>query len=142
MEVDFAFLADGAEAVNGKIHVIGGGIDTIWAQQVPVVYPRLSFVLRMVFDVAEIGRKHKLEIQIMDEDGNAIATVGGDLEIPGKNPNSPKGWKQSMLTVLNFANLTLPKFGNYSFSILANNSSLKSLPLRVVQHADFPKLGT
>lgn len=140
MEVDFAFLADGAEAVNGKVHVVGGGFDTIWAQQVPVIYPRLSFVLRIMFDAAEIGRKHKLEIQIMDEDGGVITTVGGDLEIPSKSPNLPKGWRQGLLTVLNFAHLTLPKFGDYSFNLVANNTSLKSIPLRVAQHIDLPKL--
>lgn len=141
MEVDFAFLADSAEAVNGKIYVIGGAIDTAWAKQVPFMHPHLTFVLKVIFDVAEIGRKHKLEIQIMDEDGTVITNVGGDLEIPGKSPNLPKGWRQSFVTVLNFQNLNFPKFGNYSFNILVNNSSLKNIPFRVAQHIEIPKLG-
>lgn len=139
MEVDFAFLADGAEAVNGKLYVMGGAIDTIWGRQTPLMHSHLAFALRLIFDVAEIGRKHKLEIQIMDEDGAIIANVGGDIGIPAKNHNIPKGWRQSFLTVLNFQNLNFLKFGNYSFNILVNNSSLKNIPLRVAQHIEIPK---
>ena len=141
MEVDFAFLADSAEAVNGKIYVMGGAVDIIWGKQVPLIHPRLAFVLKLIFDVSEIGRKHKLEIQIMDEDGGVVTQLGGELEIPTKNPNLPKGWRQGFATVLNFENLKFLKFGNYSFNILVNNSSLKNIPFRVAQHIKIPKLG-
>jgi hypothetical protein len=141
MEVDFAFLADSAQAVNGKLYVIGGAIDTIWGRQPPLIHPHLAFVLRLIFDVAEIGRKHKLEIQIMDEDGAITFAVGADLEIPAKSPNLPKGWRQGVATVLNFKDLKFLRFGNYSFNILVNNSSLKNIPLRVAQHIEIPKLG-
>jgi hypothetical protein len=141
MEVDFAFLADSAETINGKLYVIGGAVDTIWGKQVPFMHSQLSFVSKLIFDVAEIGRKHKLELQIMDEDGAIIANVGGDLEIPTKNPNLPQGWRQSFVTVLNFQNLNFLKFGNYSFNILVNNSSLKNIPLRVAQQIEIPRLG-
>jgi hypothetical protein len=140
MEVDFAFLADSAEAVNGKIYVIGGAIDTVWAKQIPSTHSHLSFVLRLKFDGAEIGRKHKLEIQIMDEDGGIVGNLVGELEIPSKNPNLPKGWQQASVAVLNFQNLKFLKFGDYSFNILVNNSCLKSIPLRVAQHIETLKL--
>lgn len=139
MVVDFAFLADSAEVVNGKIYVMGGAFDTVWTKQVPIVHPHLTFILRLIFDVAEIGRKHKLEIQIMDEDGKIMGNVGGDVEIPAKNPNIPKGWQQPYIAVLNFQNLNFSKFGSYSFNILVNNSSLKSIPLRVAQIIEMPK---
>lgn len=134
MKVDFAFLADGAEAANGKMYVIGGGIDTLWVNKTPAVYPKLSFVLRLVLSPAEIGRKHAIEIQIMDEDGGNIAKLGGPLEIP-QNPHLPKGWEPGFLSVLNFHNLAFPKIGDYAFHILVNNSSLKSVPLRIAQRA-------
>lgn len=132
MEVDFAFLADAAEAVNGKIYVVGGAFDTIWASNVPVVYPRLSLVMRLMFTPAEVGRKHKIEINLMEEDGKRMTSVGGDLEI-GQNPEVPKGWRQGFLTSLNFANLKFEKLGDYGFEIVVNNSSLKSVPLRIAQ---------
>ncbi len=134
MEIDIAFLADSAQVVEGKLYVMGGAIDTIWSKQLPVVYPQLSFVLKIIFDAAEIGRKHKLELQILDEDGQTVTSLGGDLEIPRKSENVPKGWRQGFITVLNFQNLHFQKFGHYSFNVLVNNSSLKSVPFRVEQH--------
>lgn len=135
MEVDFAFLADGADAVNGKIYVMGGAFDTIWAKEAPIVHPKLSLVLRLVLDSVELDRQHQLEIVVMDEDGKGIAKVGGPLEIK-KNPQAYKGWPQPFLTVMNFVNLTFPKFGDYSFRIVFNNNSVKPISLRIAQAAD------
>lgn len=133
MEVDFAFLADCAEANQGKISVLGGAFDTIWAERLPVIHPRLSFVLRLVLSASEMGRKHTLEINIVDEDGKSIATIGGELAVGPKSPSVPAGWKQGLLSVMNFQNLKFDKFGNYCFEILANNSCLKSVSLRIAQ---------
>ena len=133
MEVDFAFLADAAEVANGKLHLVGGAFDTIWTQQVPLNYPKLSLAMRLLLSAAELDRKHKVEIRIMNEDGKVVPpSVGGDLEI-SKNPNLPKGWKQGFMTVMNFANLTFPAFGDYSFELIVDNRSEKSIPLRIAQ---------
>jgi hypothetical protein len=137
MEVDFALLADAAEVSNGKLYVIGGAIDTVWSAALPVVHPRLSFIMRLLISPAEVGRKHTLEVHIMDEDGRRIATVGGGLET-ARNANLPPGWKHGFLSVLNFANLQFEKFGNYNFEIVINNSSLKSIPFRIAQRPQPP----
>jgi len=135
MEVDFAFLADGAEAVNGKVYVVGGAFDTIWAKETPVTYSKLSFVLRFIFDAAEVERKHKLEIILMHEDGENVAKVGGALHIK-RDSQLYKGWRHSFLTVMNFVNLVFPKFGDYSFHIVFNNNTVKAIPVRVAQSTD------
>ncbi len=132
MEVDFAFLADSADATNGKLYVMGGAFDTLWTPQVPTTYPRLAFIIRLLLNAAELGRPHKLEVVIMDEDGKHTATVGGDLNV-GRSPDLPKGWQQAFLGVLNFAGLKFDKFGDYSFNVMVNNSSLKQVRLRVAQ---------
>ena len=137
MEVDFAFLADAAEVANGKLHLVGGAFDTIWARNVPLRYPKISLALRLLFSAAELDRKHKVEIRIMHEDGKTIApSIGGDLEIQ-KNPNLPKGWKQGFLTVMNFVDLSFPAFGDYGFELVVNNTNVKSIPLRIAQAVDF-----
>ncbi|MBI4677917.1 MAG: hypothetical protein HY748_10075 [Elusimicrobia bacterium] len=133
MEIDFAFLADCAEVNQGKMSVLGGAFDTIWVEKLPAIHPRLSFVLRLVLSPSEMGRKHSLEINIVDEDGKRIATVGGELSVGSRSPDLPAGWRQGFLSVMNFQHLTFTKFGNYCFEIVANNSSLKSVALRVAQ---------
>jgi hypothetical protein len=136
MEVDFAFLADAAEVSNGKLHLVGGAFDTIWARSVPLRYPKMSLALRLLFNVADLDRKHKVEIRIMNEDGKTIPpSLGGDLEIP-RNPNLPKGWKQGFLTVMNFVDLNFPNFGDYSFELVVDNRNEKSIPLRIAQAVD------
>lgn len=136
MEIDFAFLADAAEVANGKLHLVGGAFDTIWTRTVPFNYPKLSLAMRLLFNPAELDRKHKVEIRIMHEDGKTIPpSVGGDLEIP-RNPNLPKGWKQGFMTVMDFANLNFPGFGDYSFELVVNSTSVKSIPLRIAQAVD------
>jgi len=132
MEVDFSFLADAAEATSGKIYVIGGAFDTIWAQTVPVAHPHLSFVMRLVLSPAELGQVHKVELVLVDEDGTRITSVGGNITV-GRQANLPPGWRQGFLTVLNFANLRFERFGDYSFELIINNSSMKSINLRVAQ---------
>lgn len=133
MEVDFAFLADAAEALQGKIYVIGGAIDTIWADKVPVVHPHISFVARLLFSPAEIGQSHKVELKLIDEDGKIVVPpVSGQLNI-NKNENLPRGWKQGHIFVLNFGNLKFERFGDYSFEIVVNNSNLKGAPLNIAE---------
>ncbi len=132
MEVDFSFVADKAEAVNGKVYVLGGAFDTIWTTKVPVTHFLLSFVMRLLLSPAEIGRAHKIEINLIDEDGKRLASVGGDITV-GRESNLPSGWRQGFLTVLNFANLKFERFGDYSFEIVVNNSSMKTVPLRIAQ---------
>ena len=133
MEVDFALLSDTAESVNGKLYMMGGAFDTIWAKEVPIVHPHLSFTMRLLFSPAELGRTHMMEVNMITEDGRKITTVGGPLKLGEKNKSLPKGWKQGFLTVLNFANTKFDEFGNYSFEIVVNNTSLKSIPLRIAK---------
>jgi len=132
MKIDFAFLADAAEESKGKLYVVGGAIDTIWTQSVPAVHPRISLALRLLISPGELGRSHQLEISLMDGDGKRVAAVKGQFE-PDKNQNLSAGWEQGMLLVLNVPNLQFQKFGDYQFDIMCNNSSLKTVPLRVAQ---------
>ena len=136
MEVDFAILAEGAEAANGKVHMVGGAFDTIWARGVPLRYPKIAFVFKLLASAAELDRALAVEIKIMNEDGKTIPpAVGGKLEIK-RNPNLPKGWKQGFLSVMNFTDLTFPAFGDYSFELVVNNTGMKSIPLRIAQAVD------
>lgn len=133
MDVDFAILADAAEAANGKVSLIGGAFDTIWASGVPVAHPRLSLVIRLMFTPAELGRNHNLEVHVMNADGRRIASVGGSMQLGARNPGLPAGWRQGLLSILNFVNLSFPAFGTYQFEIVVNNTSIKTIPLIIAQ---------
>ena len=118
--------------------MVGGAFDTIWSNAVPLVYPRLSFVMRILFTPAELGRNHNLEVNLMDADGHRMASVGGVLQLGPRNPQLPGGWRSGMLSVLNFVNLQFPAFGSYQFEIVVNNTSLRTIPLRVGERVQVP----
>ncbi|MFN2615104.1 MAG: hypothetical protein ABR552_09870 [Actinomycetota bacterium] len=130
-KLDFAFLADAAEAEPGrKFYVIGGGVDSITAPSFPVVHPHLSLVLRIMIHPAEADRDHTLEVRMMDSDGGALANVAGTFAASG---TAAPGREVPVNLVFNMVNTRFEGGGDYSIEILINNEHKKSLPLRLVQ---------
>ncbi len=137
MQLDFAFLADFAQVVGGKINVIGGSFDTIWTKNMPSTHPLMTVVAGFELSPGEIGRDHRLELILMDGDGKKIAVVDGGLRI--ERTISGEGWKPAKVPfAFNFFGIRFEKFGSYSIEIIANGSSLKSLPLTIAQRRDNP----
>lgn len=135
MEVDFAFLADKADIVNGKLYVLGGAFDAIFAKQVPVRHQQMTLIVRFLLSPAELDREHKLEVVVIDGDGQKVISVPGQMLVK-RPPESTGGYRVPCLTTLNFFNIQLEKFGDYSLEVLLNGTSVKSVPLRIVQIPD------
>lgn len=132
MELDFAFLADAAEVAGGKLYVLAGAVDTVWADKFPMIIPRMTLVMRFLSTPAEAGRKHTIEIVVVNDDGGKIASVGGTLGAE-RPPGLPPGMKNAIPVALNFFNMKFERTGSYSIEILVNGFSIKSLPLRVME---------
>jgi hypothetical protein len=127
-ELDYALLCDYVRAEGGIAHMIGAGLDTIMAPQVPTGQ-NLGVVLRVAFARAECGRPHRIEIIFQGEDGERHAVVNAVVE-PKWAADLPASWKQGLLAGINMG-VPLPRYGLYSFEVLVNDSLLKSVPLRV-----------
>jgi len=132
MEVDFAFLSDKADIVNGKLYVLGGAFDTIFSKQAPIRHPGMTLALRFLVSPAELDREHKIEVIVIDGDGKKIISVPGQMTVK-RPPESTGGYKVPFLSSLNFYNVQFENFGDYSIEVLLNGSSIKSVPLRVLQ---------
>lgn len=129
-ELDYALLCDFVRAERGgPAHLVGGGIDTIYAQEVPTGH-NLGLLARLTFTRAECGRPHRVEIIFQDQDGKRLTEIQGVVE-PEWKEGLPPGWRTGALVGLNFG-VPLPDYGVYAFEILVNDSSVKSLNLRVV----------
>jgi hypothetical protein len=127
--LDFAFLADAAEAEPGrKFYVLGGGIDVIAGQQVPLVHPHMALLMRFLVHPTELGRPHQLEIRLVDADGGELARLEGALEAGGQ---ATPGRHVAVNVVINMANTRFERGGDYSVDILMNNQHQKSIALRV-----------
>jgi uncharacterized protein DUF6941 len=126
--LDFAFLADAAEAEPGrKFYVMGGGVDSIGAPAYPVVHPHLALVLRLLVHPAEANRNHVLEIRLMEPDGRELSKVEGSFSASDEGV-SP-GREIPMNMVLNFWSTRFEQPGEYGIEIMINNQHMKSLPL-------------
>ena len=128
-QLDFAFLADAAEAQPGrKFYVLGGGIDSIGAQRFPVIHPHMSLVLRITLHPTEVDADHRLDIRLIDTDGHELARADGTFNAHGK----PDPGRQIALPfVMNLVNTRFEAPGDYSMEILIDNGHVKSLPLRL-----------
>jgi hypothetical protein len=130
-KLDFAFLADAAEAEPGrKFYVIGGGIDSIGAPAFPVVHPHLALMIRLLVHPTEAGRAHVLEIRLIDSDGGELAKLEGSFEAA---PGGPPGREMPMNIALNMSNTRFEKPGDYSIELLVDNQHVKSVPLRLYE---------
>lgn len=127
-DLDFALLCDHVRA-DGLVHIIGGSIDTVTAPQVPTGQ-NLGIAARFVFTRGECNHPHRVEILFQDTDGRELVRVDAMVE-PRWVEGLPPGWKTGASLGLNFG-VPLPAYGIYTFEILVNGSSLKSLPLRVI----------
>ncbi len=127
--LDFAFLADSAEAEPGrKFYVLGGGVDVISGPATPLVHPHLSLLMRFLVHPAELGRAHRLEVKLVDADGGELAKLEGELEA---GIGAPAGRPAAVNVVINMANTRFERAGDYAVEILMNDQHQKSLPLRV-----------
>ena len=131
MQVNSAILADFVQENHGKLYITGGGIDTLFANAVPVRHPSLGIAFRLTLSPAELGRTHQLEILLVNADGGRIATV--NAKIQAERPVQGTGWPVSVPLALNFAQIEFPAFGEYQFELMVNNSSINTIPFRVVQ---------
>ena len=140
MELDFAFLADAADVPmpTGKLFVLGGAFDTIYVPGFPATHPTLAVVVRLLLSPNDLDRKHTLEILLLDADGHTIASASGDLTVP-KAPESPAGWKQSVILPLRFFSIPFKEAGHYSIEILCDGKLLKAIPLRVIKTPQISK---
>jgi len=134
--LDFAFLADAAEAEPGrKFYVLGGGIDQIAGPEFPLTHPHISLVMRFIVHPTELGLTHHLEVRLVDADGHELARIEGDIQTA---PSEPSGREVGVNMVINMANPRFEAAGDFAFDIMMNNQFQKSLPLRVSQ---VPALG-
>ena len=68
-------LADAAQAVGGKLYVLGGG----WSMLGPGPTP-FAMVLKFEIPWDQANRRHQWELRLLDEDGRPVALPSPDGE--------------------------------------------------------------
>jgi hypothetical protein len=130
-KLDFAFLADAADAEPGrKFYVLGGGVDSIGAQAFPVTHPQLALLIRLLIHPTEAERPHALEIRLIDSDGGELVKLEGSFT---SGTGGPPGREMPINISLAMSNTRFERPGDYSLELLVDNQHVKSLPLRLYE---------
>ena len=69
-EIEFAFLADSADARPGeKFHVLGGGVSRLGAHTFPFRHPHLALVIDLLVTSPELEKEHDVRFALLAPTG-------------------------------------------------------------------------
>jgi hypothetical protein len=131
--IDFVILADRAEAVNGKLYMIGGGWDQVgvldFAQPVNV-----SIALGILIPWKDANRQQLVTLTIEDQDGHPVKGPSTIQFTVGRPPYAVEGQSFRAMIVVN-DQIHLPGAGTYRVLVTLANGQQKSVALhaRAVQ---------
>lgn len=121
MKIEYALLADAAQAVGGKIFVLGGGWNVFRAANYPAPV-HLSIAMGLGFTSNEAGIKYPLNVTVTDEAGVAIIPeMKGQVETGQLAPDFPKGASVKIPVAITI-NMPLPHPGTYGIVVTAGSS--------------------
>lgn len=127
IEVEFMILADGAQAVGGKLYMLGGGWTSLFVPQLP---GRAQAPFAVTFGIGVpyhlTNRRFSFALELTDADGQRVGEVlTAELE-QGRPPGLRPGTTQRIMVAVN-AQPEFPAAGRYTF-----NASIDGEPLRSV----------
>ena len=132
MKIDFAFLADAAQASpDGKFSVIGGGLTAIYAQKFPTLLQALALVVKLIATKDEVGLEHNLRIELINPlQVTAMPPLGGKFTI-APNLEHPD-WPITAQFVITIAPIVFEIPGSYTLRFSVDSILLKTLTLYAV----------
>jgi hypothetical protein len=132
-------LCDFAEALDGKLYVMGGGWNVLYAPGQPVTMS-VATVIAVPWD--QTNRKHTLALDLLTEDGDPVSideqpvAVTGEFEL-GRPPGIKPGSSLNAPFVWTFSGLVFDE-GGYEWKLGIDGDPVASRPFTVTS----PPAGT
>lgn len=124
MDVTLAVSCDAANVSReGKLNILGI-FNSIHAAEFPCTHPHLALVLRVEARLGEEG-VYPLQIKLVDEDGQQMFDIGGQLSLQGAEPGRP----MTAQTIMDINNLQLPRPGTYAFEVFLDGHHTRSVAI-------------
>ena len=121
MKIEYAVLADAAQAVGGKIFILGGGWNVFRSASYPAPV-QLAVAIGLGFASNEIGIRYPLKIVIADEAGvPVVPEFNGQIETGQPAPDLPKGLPVKVPLAWNVS-LAVPRPGKYGIVVTVGSS--------------------
>jgi hypothetical protein len=109
--IDFLILADRAEAVNGKLYIMGGALETYFIQDIkqPIL---VSFAVGVLVPWNATNREYELGTKIESEDGQLVFQLGAKFN-QGRPPTVKPGDSQRVILAASGIPVGFKTLGSY-----------------------------
>src|SRR6266498_5831724 len=139
LKIDFMILADGAQAVGGKLYMLGGGWTHLFVPQLPGK-PQAPFSIALGIAVPYnlTNRRFNFALELTDADGERIGDVLTFEFEQGRPPGLRPGASQPILLAIN----TSPEFpaaGRYTFNASIDSDMMQSVSFEVLLQTPTPQ---
>jgi hypothetical protein len=118
-------LADAAQAVNGKLYVLGGG----WSVCGPAPTP-MALAVKIEVPWGESNKQHRFLLELLDADGHPVSTpakdgpvqVDGQFEV-GRPAGLPPGTPIDFVFAVNISAVPLTPGAGFTWRLSIDGSS-------------------
>lgn len=128
MEVTVAVIAQGLKTYEDGTFDIYGVLGGWRVSAVPYVDPHMTLFMSLSASPAETGVERRLEVHLLDADGNPIERVRTKVTVP-------KPLRQGSRAALNLnlplENVPFPRAGDYSFHIFIEEDEKRTVPFYI-----------
>jgi len=144
LDIDF-FLADSAQASNGKIHALGLGWNVLQSQQFPFMQPSITVCMLIHVPYTHTDDEQVISIELQDADGQLTPIGWVPSETGEQQPMTQVqmnlaidrntvgfGDDQTVPFVLQFGNIPFNAPGNFTWVISVNGVPVKRKGMRVI----------
>lgn len=139
MDLDFLILADKAEALNGKMYLMGGGFSNVFMTQIPGPAV-IDLAIGLMFDYHETGEQHEMSVALEDADNHPLATMNVPLPV-GRPPGLPPGDTLRMVMAVR-GPFQIEVDGLYHFVVAVDGTRFRPTRFRVQRVVPLVPLST
>lgn len=136
-EIEWLILADSAQVVNNKLYLLGGGWDVVNVGGLPPWDHHMAITAAIKVPWSRTSERHSFLLEMVTEDGKAIAQVGGEFEV-GRPVGIVPGQPQRLQMALN-ARLKFERAGGYLVVAKIDGQEYQKAFFRV-RASDVPRL--
>lgn len=125
MKVEYVVLADGAQAVGGKLYILGGGWSIFYAQAFPAPI-NIGLGVNVSYTSNELGMTYPWSVTIADEAGIPIVPeMNSQVQVPQPSPGLPSVFVNRLPFAMQIG-LAVPRPGKYTITVKFGSSTVKT----------------
>jgi hypothetical protein len=139
LQIDFMVLADGAQAVGGKLYMLGGGWTHLFVPQFPGP-PQAPFAIALGISVPYnlTNRRFNFTLELTNADDERVGEVLTAEFEQGRPPGLRPGTSQPILLAINFS-ADFPAPGRYTFKATLDGELMRQIPFEVLAQTPAPQ---